>query len=119
MRKDNHNKRNASGIKVRPPIRERSKPSIDKTLGHDYLVLLLNFRFFIVFFLQILPAISTKSSEVNFMFLTAVFAIFNVNNLNLRQRNSDMNKNRFNCKTFTTEILDISGLDKIMVKWQR
>ena len=52
------------------------------------------------------------------MFLTAVFAIFNVNNLNLCQRNSDMNKNRFNCKTFTTEILDISGLDKIMVKWQ-
>ena len=53
------------------------------------------------------------------MFLTAVFAIFNVNNLNLYQRNSDINKNRFNCKTFTTEILDISGLDKILVEWQR
>ena len=59
------NKRKTSSVKVRQPIQERSKPSIDKTSEHDssiyygdhllfsnvfYLMLLLNIRLFISFF---------------------------------------------------------------------
>ena len=44
------------------------------------------------------------------MFLISVFAIFNFNNLNLCHINFDVNKNYFNCKTFTTEILDINRI---------
>ena len=35
IQKDGPNKRNTSIIKARQPIRGRSKPSIDKTSGHD------------------------------------------------------------------------------------
>ena len=78
------------------------------------------FQGFYVIFLQIFPVISTKSSKVYFMFLISVFAIFNIDNLNLCQRNFDVNKNHFNCKTFTTEILDINRIRYNyggMVKW--
>ena len=36
----------------------------------------------------------------------SVFAIFNIKNLNVCDINFDVNKNHFNCKKFTTEILD-------------
>ena len=61
-------------------------------------------------FLQIFPAILIKSSKVYCIFLISVFAIFNINNLNVCHRNFDANKNHFNCKTFKTEILDINRI---------
>ena len=67
---------------------------------------LLFFNLFISFFSQILPARQIKSSKVYFMFLISVFAIFSTNNLNVCHRNFDVNRNHYNCTTFTTEILD-------------
>ena len=58
------------------------------------------------FFLQIFPATPIKSSKVYFIFLISVFAIFSINNLNVCHRNFDVNRNHYNCTTFTTEILD-------------
>ena len=125
IHRDDHNKWNTSCIKVRQPIRGRLKPSIDKTSEHDssiyygnhllffnvfYLMLFLNFRLFTSFFLQIFPAISTKSSKVYCIFLISVFAFFNISNLNVCHRNFDVSKNHFNCKTFKTEILDINRI---------
>ena len=60
--------------------------------------------------MQIFPDISIKSSEAYCVFLMSVFAIFDINNLNVCHRNFDVNKNHFNCKTFKTEILDINGI---------
>ena len=75
-------------IKVQLPIQERSKPFIDKTSEHDnsiyygnyllffnafYLMLLLNFRLFISFFLPIFLAISIKNPNVYFIFLSFCF----------------------------------------------
>ena len=71
-----------------------------------YLMLFLNFRLFISFFLQIFPATPIRSSKVYFIFLISVFAIFSINNLNVCHRNFDVNRNHYNCTTFTTEILD-------------
>ena len=73
-------------------------------------MLFLNFRLFISFFLQIFPATPIKSSKVYFIFLISVFAIFSINNLNVCHRNFDVNRNHFNCTTFTTEILDINRI---------
>ena len=69
-------------------------------------MLFLNFRLFISFFLQIFPATPIRSSKVYFIFLISVFAIFSINNLNVCHRNFDVNRNHYNCTTFTTEILD-------------
>ena len=44
------------------------------------------------------------------MFLISVFAIFNINNLNVCHTNFDVNKNHFNCKTFKTEIFGINRI---------
>ena len=71
-----------------------------------YLILFLNFRLFISFFSQTFPATQIKGSKVYFIFLISAFAIFSINNLNLCHRNFDVNRNHYNCKTFTTEILD-------------
>ena len=121
IRRDDCNKGNTSSIKVGQPIRERSKPSIDKTSEHDSsiyygnhllfcnvfcLMLVLNFRLSMIIFSPIFLAISIKISKVYFIFLISVFAIFNMKNLNVCHRNLDVNKNHFNCKTFTTEVLD-------------
>ena len=73
-------------------------------------MLFLNFRLFISFFLQIFPATPIKSSKVYFIFLISVFAIFSINNLNVYHRNFDVNRNNYNCRTFTTKILDISRI---------
>ena len=70
------------------------------------LILFLNFRLFISFFSQIFAATQIKSSKVYFIFLISVFAIFSINNLNVCHRNFDVNRNHYNCTTFTTEILD-------------
>ena len=60
--------------------------------------------------LQVFQATPIKSSKVYFLFLISVFAIFNINNLNVCHRNFDVNKSHFNCKTFTTDILDIKRI---------
>ena len=125
IHRDDRNKWNTSSIKVREPIRGRLKPSIDKTSEHDCsiyygnhllsfnvfnLIIFLNFRLFISIFLQIFPAISIKSSKVYCIFLISVFAIFNINNLNVCHRIFDVSKNHFKCKTCKTEILDINRI---------
>ena len=73
-------------------------------------MLFLNFRLFISFFLQIFPATPIKSSKVYFIFLISVFGIFSNNNLNGCHRNFDVNRNHYNRKTFTAEILDINRI---------
>ena len=62
------------------------------------------------FFLQIFPATPIRSSKVYFIFLISVFAIFSINNLNVCHRNFDVNRNHYNCTTFTTKILDINRI---------
>ena len=97
IHRGDRNIRNTSSIKVRQPIRKRSKPLIDKALEHDssiyygnhilffnvfYLILFLNCRLFIyIIFLQIFPATPIKSSKVFFIIFISVFAISNTNNL--------------------------------------
>ena len=60
--------------------------------------------------LQIFQATPIKSFKVYFLFFISVFAIFSINNLNVCHRNFDVNKNHFNCKSFTTDILDIKSI---------
>ena len=78
-----------------------------------YLILFLNFRLFISFFSQIFAATQIKSSKVYFLFLISVFAIFSINDLIVCHRNFDVNSNHYNCKTFTTEILDTNRVRHI------
>ena len=61
-------------------------------------------------FLQIFPTTQTKSFKVCFIFLISVFAVFNIDNLNVCHRNFDVNRNHYNCTTFTTKILDINRI---------
>ena len=104
-------------------MQKRSKPSINKISEHNssmyygnhllffnvfYLILFLNFSFFISFFSQIFAATQIKSSKVYFIFLISVFAIFSINNLNVCHRNFDVN--HYDCITFTTEILDTNRI---------
>ena len=74
------------------------------------LILFLNFRLFISFFFQIFPATPIKSSKVYFIFLISVFAVFSTNNLNVCHRNFDGSRHHYNCKTITTEILEINRI---------
>ena len=77
-------------------------------------MLFLNFRLFISFLT------STKTYKVRFMSLISFFAIFSISNLNLCHKNFDLNKNHFNRKTFTTDILNINRiLGIIIVTWQK
>ena len=75
-----------------------------------FISVIFKFQAFHVIFLQIFPVISIESSKVYFMFLVSVFAIFNIDDLNVCHRNLDVNKNHFNCKTFRTDILDINRI---------
>ena len=125
IHRDERNKQNTSSITARKVIQKRSKPSINKISEHNssmyygnhllffnvfYLILFLNFRLFISFFSQIFAATQIKSSKVYFIFLISVFAIFSINNLNVCHRNFDVNRNHYNCTTFTTKILDINRI---------
>ena len=126
IHRDERNKHNTSSITARKAIQEGSKPSINKISEHNssiyyygnhllffnvfYLMLFLNFRLFISFFLQIFPATPIKSSKVYFIFLISVFAIFSINNLNVCHRNFDVNRNHYNYTTFTIKILNINRI---------
>ena len=117
IHRDDRNKRNTSSIKVQQPIQERSKPSIDKTSERHNSIYYGNHVFFlshVTFELQALYIIifTNISGYINkkFQSIFYIFAIFNMKNLNVCHRNFDVNKNHFNCKTFTTEILDINRI---------
>ena len=60
---------------------------------------------YIIIFTNISGYINKKFQSIFY-----IFAIFNMKNLNVCHRNFDVNKNHFNCKTFTTEILDINRI---------
>ena len=60
-----------------------------------------------IFFTNISGYINKKFHGIFCIFIS-VFSIFNINNLNVCHRNFDVNKNHFNTKTFTIEILYIN-----------
>ena len=105
MHKDDRNKRSMSNVKL---VQEMSKPLIGKTSWHNCRI-----YYGYVWILGLSSHIFFKYSwsyisKVYITFPILVLAISSIIGLNLFHKNIYANSDHFNCKTFSTEILDIN-----------
>ena len=72
--------------------------------------LVFEFQTFRIIFFPNISGYTNKKFKVYFIFLISVFGVFSINNLTVCHRNFDGNRHLYNCKTITTEILEINRI---------